>query len=672
MKKSYKSICLSSLFALFACMNTVCANNVIDKRAVAIKIETLKTTTVTTEKTTALLVFAEEINKLPSVTVADMGGYCIASKYGDKSDCETIVKDTVKIHNDGVKNGFASSTGLSKKCGIPELSLAMFQYRGDDEFLYSTKGAYDDITDKPGKQVTGKGFIFECDNSYCDYNSVVTMAPGHVFKGSVVNEQKIYMCDDSDTNDDRWRPVSSQIKNCSEYPDKKAGGNVVRYTSDGNTYLVWPSELNVNSAAACIEGAAPAQQTTKINKIGMACSAQDLSGLDNAISGVYRAMSPDGAVMCHATSCNAGFTPDAAGNCMPTNVSGQTDNKIKNGAKSGATETKVKPSDDVSGQTDNKVKDDAKSGNVPVAPKTSKDVVVPTAPIDESVKILTGQMPSVDGVKSELPELSSVADTSIQASIDKIVGEPAAPEIAMPDVSVPTLYDDLEAKAEKERQKVYEEAEREYLGMTQSVYNKYKKDLAKLPEEQRPQSNFDASAIGDKYKQQLADIDADLQQDKEKALAKYQAQQERQQKKDARDAERQQKKEARDAEREQKAAERAAKKAEQEEKKARGDQMRQAVQMALEEKKSQEKQFEKERASYSKSMQVASKSGWRDTYKEYYSTGDSTATLFGEIKQRADADYAAKGGTGALQHDCIYNGYDSSGNYIQCVFYGDI
>ena len=143
-------------------------------------------------------------------------------------------------------------------CPTRYFKQSVLQDASDNEFLYTTKQAYDHVVKNLKKTscVDVKyNSVYECDDEYCDRNKVVTMKSGHVFKGTVIGTQKIYMCDTS--GQDRWLPVDSKISKCPDgkYKELKNNGvkEIVKYTNDGKTYLVWQEDYSKDSVSACIE-----------------------------------------------------------------------------------------------------------------------------------------------------------------------------------------------------------------------------------------------------------------------------------------------------------------------------------------------------------------------------------------------------------------------------------
>ena len=86
-----------------------------------------------------------------------------------------------------------------------EKSITMSsQKKWDDEFLYYDQNTYDSVPDKNEKQSELPNFVYECDRQKCGNESEVTLPKGHVFKGSVINEERTYVCRAAFMGDDRW------------------------------------------------------------------------------------------------------------------------------------------------------------------------------------------------------------------------------------------------------------------------------------------------------------------------------------------------------------------------------------------------------------------------------------------------------------------------------------
>ena len=98
----------------------------------------------------------------------------------------------------------------SKMCGETHISYDGNQKPADDEFLYSTKSAYDSVKSRSDGGTVAGGIVYECDNDHCTDEHVQEMQPGHVFMGEVVKERAKYRCVQTyllDSLNDRWERV---------------------------------------------------------------------------------------------------------------------------------------------------------------------------------------------------------------------------------------------------------------------------------------------------------------------------------------------------------------------------------------------------------------------------------------------------------------------------------
>lgn len=126
-------------------------------------------------------------------------------------------------------------------CGMNKITLSgINQYPSDNEFLFDSKAAYDSAPDNNGTH-TISGKVYECDNEYCSKGQSVSLGPGHVFKGQVINEYRTYFCNTSGA-DDHWEH---------EVTEAMCGETHISY--DGNqaatdNEFLYSSQMAFNSA----------------------------------------------------------------------------------------------------------------------------------------------------------------------------------------------------------------------------------------------------------------------------------------------------------------------------------------------------------------------------------------------------------------------------------------
>ena len=95
----------------------------------------------------------------------------------------------------------------SKMCGETHISYDGNQKPADDEFLYSTKSAYDSVKSRPDGGTVAGGIVYECDNDHCLHNAIQSVPANHVFKGKIVKEPAKYRCISNFAGDDRWQRI---------------------------------------------------------------------------------------------------------------------------------------------------------------------------------------------------------------------------------------------------------------------------------------------------------------------------------------------------------------------------------------------------------------------------------------------------------------------------------
>ena len=100
-------------------------------------------------------------------------------------------------------------------CGETHVSYDGIQGPNDNEFLYSSKMAYNSAKNRADGGTIAGGLVYECDNEHCTHGQVQDMPAGHVFNGQEVNEAAKYRCDVD--VEDKWVRI---YEGC-EYMGKK-------------------------------------------------------------------------------------------------------------------------------------------------------------------------------------------------------------------------------------------------------------------------------------------------------------------------------------------------------------------------------------------------------------------------------------------------------------------
>lgn len=101
-------------------------------------------------------------------------------------------------------------------CGETHISYDGIQRPNDNEFLYSSKAAYDSARNRPDGGTIAGGLVYECDDKHCTHNAIQDVPAGHVFKGDVIKEAAKYRCV-VETSGDYWERI---YEGC-EYMGKK-------------------------------------------------------------------------------------------------------------------------------------------------------------------------------------------------------------------------------------------------------------------------------------------------------------------------------------------------------------------------------------------------------------------------------------------------------------------
>lgn len=119
----------------------------------------------------------------------------------------------------------AGAVEKKKGCGLNQITLeGINQVPADDEFLFSDMNAFESAGQKNGTYEVN-GMVWECDNEYCDNGKEITMAPGHVFKGELVSEGRVYVCKTSSVNN--WFTMNSHWEVLTE--EKVCGETSISY-----------------------------------------------------------------------------------------------------------------------------------------------------------------------------------------------------------------------------------------------------------------------------------------------------------------------------------------------------------------------------------------------------------------------------------------------------------
>ena len=91
-------------------------------------------------------------------------------------------------------------------CGVTSMKMSGVQYKYDDEFLYENQATYNAVGDANGNYSGLPGKVYECDRQECGNEKSITLSKGHVFRGSVINEERTYVCSAPwGVGDDKWQ-----------------------------------------------------------------------------------------------------------------------------------------------------------------------------------------------------------------------------------------------------------------------------------------------------------------------------------------------------------------------------------------------------------------------------------------------------------------------------------
>ena len=176
-------------------------------------------------------------------------------------------------------------------CNTPvTVNYSGSQQPSDNEFLYETE--YEFKLSKQGyinsgKKNSGDGHAYECDmgkSGGCGRLDVVTMAPGHIFEGQVIDREVKYQCKNPGIVDNRWVVVEDGICHTKGFGDIAVGDCVT-------------------------DGTGGCKKLTEV----------DCSGYDKTdVTGIeFKGVCFEGPLFrCVATKCRAGMTVDKDGKCV--------------------------------------------------------------------------------------------------------------------------------------------------------------------------------------------------------------------------------------------------------------------------------------------------------------------------------------------------------------------
>lgn len=106
--------------------------------------------------------------------------------------------------------GHAAVAGSCDEQGWSTVVLVGNQYASDDEFLFDSEIAFDDVGETNGTYDI-RGRVWECDSEYCADGKTVTLSPGHVFNGKKIGETVTYKCHTSWHQESYWEPVKGDM-----------------------------------------------------------------------------------------------------------------------------------------------------------------------------------------------------------------------------------------------------------------------------------------------------------------------------------------------------------------------------------------------------------------------------------------------------------------------------
>ncbi len=184
---------------------------------------------------------------------------------------------------------FLMMPAVMADCNTPvTISYVGNQEPDDNEFLYVSEREYllakQGYTNS-GKKNSGDGHAYECDmgkSGGCGRLDVVTMAPGHIFKGQVIDKEVKYQCKNPGIVDNRWVVVEDGVCHTKGFGDVAVGD--------------------------CVPGDGGCKKLTDIDCSGY--NKTDILGVE------FKGVCFEGPLFkCVATKCRGGMTADANGIC---------------------------------------------------------------------------------------------------------------------------------------------------------------------------------------------------------------------------------------------------------------------------------------------------------------------------------------------------------------------
>lgn len=186
---------------------------------------------------------------------------------------------------------FLMMPAVMADCNTPvTISYVGNQEPDDNEFLYESEREYllakQGYTNS-GKKNSGDGHAYECDfgrSGGCGHDDVVTMDPGHVFKGQVIDKEVKYQCNATRWMDwdDYWVVVEDGVCHTKGFGDVAVGN--------------------------CVPGDGGCKKLTDIDCSGY--NKTDILGVE------FKGVCFEGPLFkCVATKCRGGMTADANGIC---------------------------------------------------------------------------------------------------------------------------------------------------------------------------------------------------------------------------------------------------------------------------------------------------------------------------------------------------------------------
>lgn len=185
---------------------------------------------------------------------------------------------------------FLMMPAVMADCNTPvTISYVGNQEPDDNEFLYESEREYllakQGYTNS-GKKNSGDGHAYECDmgkSGGCGRLDVVTMAPGHIFKGLVIDKEVKYQCKNPGIVDNRWVVVEDGVCHTKGFGDVAVGD--------------------------CVPGDGGCKKLTDIECSGY--NKTDTLGVE------FKGVCFEGPLFkCVATKCRGGMTADKDGKCV--------------------------------------------------------------------------------------------------------------------------------------------------------------------------------------------------------------------------------------------------------------------------------------------------------------------------------------------------------------------